>query len=80
MVNLVSKKDRFINGLVEKAGWEREWAEEHFMHFSPMFEIGNEIDFVLSEAKRLRLRYPKIMIAPMLYKVEDNRLYLIKEK
>ena len=80
MVNLVSKKDQFINGLVEKAGWEREWAEEHFMHFSPMFEIGNEIDFVLSEAKRLRLRYPKIMIAPMLYKVEDNRLYLIKEK
>jgi carbonic anhydrase len=80
MVNLVSKKDQFINGLVEKAGWEREWAEEHFMHFSPMFEIGNEIDFVLSEAKRLRLRYPKIMIAPLLYKVEDNRLYLIKEK
>ncbi len=80
MVNLVSKKDQFINGLVEKAGWEREWAEEHFMHFSPMFEIGNEIDFVLSEAKRLRLRYPKIMIAPMHYKVEDNRLYLINEK
>ena len=80
MVNLVSRKDQFINGLVEKAGWEREWAEEHFMHFSPMFEIGNEIDFVLSEAKRLRLRYPKIMIAPLLYKVEDNRLYLIKEK
>ena len=80
MVNLVSKKDQFINGLVEKAGWEREWAEEHFMHFSPMFEIGNEIDFVLSEAKRLRLRYPKIMIAPLHYKVEDNRLYLINEK
>jgi carbonic anhydrase len=77
MVNLASKKDRFINGLVEKAGWERKWAEEHFMHFSPMFEIGNEIDFTLSEAKRLRLRYPRIMIAPMLYKVEDNRLYLI---
>lgn len=80
MVNLVSKKDQFINGLVEKAGWDKEWAEEHFMHFSPMFEIGNEIDFVLSEAKRLRLRYRKIMIAPMLYKVEDNRLYLINEK
>lgn len=80
MVNLVSRKEQFINGLVEKAGWEKEWAEEHFMHFSPMFEIGNEIDFVLSETKRLRLRYPKIMIAPMLYKVEDNRLYLVTEK
>jgi carbonic anhydrase len=80
MVNLIARKSQFINGLVEKAGWEREWAEEHFMHFAPMFEIGNEIDFVTSEAKRLRLRYPKITVAPMLYKVEDNRLYLIKEK
>ncbi len=79
MVNLVSRKEQFINGLVEKAGWDREWAEEHFMHFAPMFEIGNEIDFVLSEAGRLRQRYPKIKIAPMLYKVEDNRLYLINE-
>ena len=49
------------------------------MHFAPMFEIGNEVDFVLSEAKRLRLRYPKIVVAPMLYRVEDNLLCLIKE-
>ena len=41
MVNLISKKDLFIQGLVESAGWEREWAEEHFMHFAPIFEIGN---------------------------------------
>lgn len=79
MVNLFSKRDDFINGLIENAGWEREWAEQHFMHFAPMFEIGNEIDFILSEAKRLRLRYPKIKVAPLLYKIEDNKLYLINE-
>lgn len=79
MVNLYSRKDIFIDGLVENAGWDRTWATEHFMHFSPMFEIGNEIDFLLSESKRLRLRYPKITIAPMYYKVEDNLLYLINE-
>ena len=79
MVNLVSRKEAFIQGLVEGAGWERERAEEHFLHFAPVFEIGNEIDFVSSEAKRLRLRYPKIIIAPMLYRMEDNRLYLIQE-
>jgi len=80
MVNLISRKNQFINGLINKAGWEKEWAEDHFMHFSPMFEIGNEIDFVLSEAKRLRLRYPKITVAPLYYQVEDNRLYLLKEQ
>jgi carbonic anhydrase len=79
MVSLVSRKEQFIDGLVGTAGWERERAEEHFMQFAPMFEIGNEIDFVISEAKRLRQRYPKIVVAPMLYKVEDNRIYLIEE-
>ena len=80
MVNLVSRKDKFINGLVENAGWEGDRAEEHFNHFAPMFEIGNEIDFVISEVKRLRVRYPRITIAPMMYNVDDNRLSLISEK
>ena len=79
MVNLVARKTEFITGLVETAGWEREKAEEHFMHFAPMFEIGNEIDFTLAETKRLRLRYPKIIIAPLYYRVEDNKLYFIDE-
>ncbi|MEW6196748.1 MAG: carbonic anhydrase [Bacteroidota bacterium] len=80
MVNLISRKDQFINGLVEKGGWNKEAAEDHFMHFAPIFEIGNEIDFVITEARRLRLRYPKIKVAPLFYKVEDNRLYLISEQ
>lgn len=79
MVNLISRKENFIQGLVETAGWESKSAEEHFLHFAPMFEINNEIDFILSEVKRLRNRYPKIQIAPMFYLVEDNKLYFIKE-
>lgn len=79
MVNLVSRKNEFIDGLVTTAGWDKDRAEEHFFHFAPMFEIGSETDFILSEAKRLRLRYPKIIIAPLFYLVEDNRLYFIKE-
>ena len=79
MVNLIARKEQFIRGLVESAGWQPQAAEEHFYHFAPMFEIGNEIDFVLSEVKRLRLRYPNILIAPLLYKVEDNQIYLIEE-
>lgn len=79
MVNLADRKEQFIDGLTLGAGWEKEKAEEHFNQFAPMFEIGNEIDFVVSESNRLRLKYLKITIAPMLYKVDDNRLYLIKE-
>jgi carbonic anhydrase len=79
MVNLVSKRETFVEGMVSRAGWTKEQAEEQFMNYAPMFEIGNEIDFTLSETVRLRKKYPKIKIAPMLYLVEDNRLYLIKE-
>lgn len=80
MVNLISRKDQFIEGLVENAGWGKEQAEEHFLHFMPMHEIGSEIDFILSETKRLRFRYPNVQIAPMLYLVENNQLYFIKEE
>ncbi len=79
MVNLASKKKQFIEKLSENGGWAIEQAEEHFNNYAPMFEINNEIDFALSETRRLRLRYPKVQIAPMYYKVEDNLLYMIKE-
>jgi len=79
MVNLVARKDQFIEGLVTTAGWQAQEAEEHFHHFAPMFEIGNEIDFVVNEVQRLRLRYPKILVAPLLYRVEDARIYFIDE-
>ncbi len=79
MVNIISRKKEFIENLVSMAGWDESTAEDHFNHFAPMYEIGNETDFILSEVKRLRLRYPKIKVAPMIYKVEDNRLYLIEE-
>ncbi len=79
MVNLASRKELFIGGLVEKAGWSREQAEENFNALAPLHEIGNEVDFVVSESMRLRQRYPRIVVAPMIYKVENNRLYLVEE-
>jgi carbonic anhydrase len=79
MVNIASRKELFIKGLVENAGWDEERAQDHFLQHAPLFEIGNEIDFVVSEAQRLRSRYPKVQVAPMLYKVEDNLLYQVSE-
>ena len=79
MVNLKSRETTFIQGLIDNAGWDPEFATSHFMHFSPLFEIGNEVDFVLSEASRLRERYPKITVAPLYYEVECNRLHQLIE-
>lgn len=76
MTNLSSRRGEFIAGLVE-AGWRREEAERHFDHFAPRFEIGDPIDFVTTEARRLADRYPAVMVTPLIYRIEDGRLYLV---
>lgn len=79
MVDLSAKKDQFIQGLKEEAGWEIGPAEDHFLDNLPRFEIGNSIEFILNEVERSRLCYPNIQVAPLYFKVEDNLLYLIRE-
>lgn len=79
MVGLLAKRRQFVDGLVERAGWDREAADRHFIEHAPLFDIADETEFVLSEALRLRGRYPGIEVAPMIYRVEDGRLYLIEE-
>ncbi|WP_321279035.1 carbonic anhydrase [Marinifilum fragile] len=79
MVNLVSKKGQFIDGLVNNGGWSKERAEEHFNNFAPMFEIGNAAEFVTMEANRLRNKYPNVVVAPLFYNVDNNKLYMIEE-
>jgi carbonic anhydrase len=78
MVNLVSRRQQFVEGLVD-AGWERERAEQHFDVLAPHFEIGEAAEFVKLEAVRLRWRYPKVLVCPLIYRVEDNRIYVVPE-
>ncbi|HJR54233.1 MAG TPA: carbonic anhydrase [Gemmatimonadota bacterium] len=79
MSELGSRRDEFVAGLVD-AGWERKAAERHFVESVPQFEIGDEIDFVIAESARLRARYPAVSVAPLIYRVEDGRLYLVREE
>lgn len=78
MVKLSDKRQKVVDGLVKNAGWTKAAAEKHFDSFAPSFEIHDEVDFVASEAKRLKKQFPLIEFAPFLYKVDDNRLYLIE--
>jgi carbonic anhydrase len=80
MVGVANRKKQFVEGLMKRAGWDRGHAEEHFTTFCMMHDIGDVQTFILSEAYRLRIKYPRITVAPMIYRVEDNRLYLIKDK
>ena len=78
MSNLSARRDEFVAGLVD-VGWNRGEAERHFDRFAPRFEIGDPIDFVSLEAARLAARYPAVSVTPMIYRIEDGRLYLVRE-
>ena len=78
MARLAERREEFIRGLIEAAGWDEAQAVRHFEESAPKFGIRNEVDFVLHEAERLRGIYPRIAVAPLLYRVEDDLLYQLR--
>lgn len=78
MARLGQRREQFIHGLVDAAGWDEARAVRHFEQSAPKFGIRDEVEFVIQEAQRLREIYPRIAVVPLLYKVEDDLLYQIK--
>jgi len=78
MKRVATLRDQFVGGLVEHAGWDETRAERLFAEGVPKFSIADEIDFVMGEAARLRELYPKITVVPLLYRIEDDRLYQLR--
>lgn len=78
MVKLSGKYNAFVRGMIDVAGWDEQRAKDYFFTYAPFFEIEDEVEFVMLEAQRLRDRYPKVTVVPLLYKVEDGLLYQLK--
>jgi carbonic anhydrase len=78
MARLSQRRDQFIHGLMDAAGWDERRAVRHFEEAAPKFGIRDEVEFVLREADRLRTIYPRITVVPLLYKVEDDLLYQLR--
>ena len=77
MADVTNKREAFVRGLVERGGCPEEAASNQFSEFAAHHEIGDPIEFVVGEAARLRRLYPRLMVAPLLYTVEDDRLVQI---
>jgi carbonic anhydrase len=78
MARLGERREQFIHGLMDAAGWDEQHAIKHFEESAPKFGMRDEVDFVLREAARLRAIYPRIDIVPLLYRVEDDLLYQLR--
>ena len=79
MENLHARRGEFIDGLTDGVGWSRGEAESHFDSLSPEFEIGDAGELVRSQTQRLRLQYPRVVVAPLMYDVEDGMLYQLEQ-
>jgi carbonic anhydrase len=77
MVNLASKINPFIEGLSGLDNWDAQKAKEHFYNYAPMYEIENEIEFVVNESKSLSQKYIGVKVVPLYYTLEDNKLSFI---
>jgi carbonic anhydrase len=77
MVGLRRKRAVFVHGLVARGGWDELRAGEHFDESTPVYEIEDAVTFVLDETRRLSASYPAVLVAPLLYRVEDDRLLQI---
>jgi carbonic anhydrase len=77
MVDLRTRREEFVVGLVKNGGWVREAAEEEFDRQAAEFSIDDAATFILTEARRLRERYPGVCVAPLFYKMRDGLLYQV---
>lgn len=74
MVGVRERRATFIRGLVERGGWDDRQAARHFDDSVAVYEIEDAVRFVLEETTRLATVYPTVLVAPLLYRVEDDRL------
>ena len=76
MAGLKAQQAAFVRGLVENVGWNRRHAQSH-LQSHVRFEVGDAMGFVRAEALRLGQRYPRVVVAPLLYSVVDRTLYQV---
>jgi carbonic anhydrase len=80
MADVTAKRNVFVRGLAERGGWSPEAAQAQFDHYATRYQIGDAVAFVAREARRLRSLYPRIQVAPLMYRVEDDRLMQVLEE
>lgn len=79
MAEVASHERDFVQGLVENGGWDADRATEQFRKKAQERQIGNPVEFAVSQARQLRDRYPEVLVAPLHYRVGDARLYQVRE-
>lgn len=80
MTKIKEVKRRFVKRLdTWHTGWSAKDALKHFNKWAPTFYIENMEDHVRAQAAWISDIFPDLLVAPIIYRVEDHRLYLLEE-
>jgi len=79
MSNPRERRDAFVNMLRDRHGWTHEQALSFFDQHAASREIDDAIDFSIKESRRLGALFRGLKVVPLLFMLEDNCLYLVKE-
>ena len=74
MTRVLTQREQFIEGLVERGGISREAAAEHYDASAPGYAIDSPIESIIHKSKVVRKFLPNLLVAPLLYRVEDDQL------
>lgn len=73
------KKSDFVKTLHEIHRWTGDSAERFFDDNVGLLEIEEPVNFALEESQRLCTLFPRLSVVPLLYNVDNDRLYLLRE-
>ncbi len=79
MTDPFADRQGLVDSLSKEHGWNQAQAEKFFDRLADEKAIDNPIDFGLEEAQRLRNLFKGLTVVPMLYNVDNDRLYLLKD-
>jgi carbonic anhydrase len=74
MEKVLNLRESFIEGLAERGGVNPEAAAAHFDASAPRYAISSSLGSIVLQAEAVGRLLPKILVAPLLYRVEDDRL------
>jgi len=80
MVDISAQENAYVENISKITAWSKKNASEYFKKNAPICETGNQEEFTLNEAKRLKEKFPNALIAPMLFNVDKGDLCLLQEK
>jgi carbonic anhydrase len=79
MTRVLNQREQFVSGLGQRAGVAPDKAEELFDTYASGYAIEDPVKAMVAQAIDLRGLLNDVMLAPLLYRVSDNRLVQILE-